>query len=136
VFGLACNLGAALFVDDKLGRTEKNRKLRARQTRNLLAALGPTFIKVILPRFVLCSAGSRSCMAWDALTQKSGRFLYVQAGQALSIRVDLLPKEYITELRQLQDNVPAFDTGSAIEPSAKAAPSIEILNNGVAVDGR
>lgn len=61
VFGLAGNLAAALFVDDKLGRTETNRKLRARQTRNLLAALGPTFIKVRLRPIVYVGSQRSRC---------------------------------------------------------------------------
>ena len=38
---------------------------------------------------------------------------FVKCGQAISIRVDLLPEAYLKELRQLQDNVPPFDTGAA-----------------------
>ena len=37
----------------------------------------------------------------------------MKCGQAISIRVDLLPEAYLKELRQLQDNVPPFDTGAA-----------------------
>eukprot|EP00959_Pyramimonas_sp_CCMP1952_P350524 7344090-Pyramimonas_sp.AAC.3 len=42
--------------------------------------------------------------------------LSLQAGQALSIRVDLLSEEYLKELRQLQDNVPPFPTGKTPRP--------------------
>ena len=38
---------------------------------------------------------------------------FVKAGQALSIRVDLLPEVYLKELRKLQDAVPPFPTEEA-----------------------
>ena len=38
---------------------------------------------------------------------------YIKVGQALSIRADLLPPEYITALTGLQDRVPAFDSETA-----------------------
>ena len=34
---------------------------------------------------------------------------YVKLGQVLSSRQDLIPKAYVKELRELQDNVPPFD---------------------------
>ncbi len=40
---------------------------------------------------------------------------FVKAGQALSIRVDLLPEVYLVELRKLQDAVPPFPTDQAYE---------------------
>merc|ERR1712176_1527665 len=40
---------------------------------------------------------------------------FVKAGQALSIRVDLLPEVYLKELRKLQDAVPPFPTAEAYE---------------------
>ncbi|QDZ23378.1 ABC1 domain-containing protein [Chloropicon primus] len=40
---------------------------------------------------------------------------FVKAGQALSIRVDLLPEAYLKELRKLQDAVPPFPTEEALE---------------------
>lgn len=40
---------------------------------------------------------------------------FVKAGQALSIRVDLLPEVYLKELRKLQDAVPPFPTEQALE---------------------
>merc|ERR1712176_999413 len=58
----------------------ETRQKQAVQLRELLAYLGPTFVK---------------------------------AGQALSIRVDLLPEVYLTELRKLQDAVPPFPTEQA-----------------------
>ena len=39
---------------------------------------------------------------------------FVKAGQALSIRVDLLPEVYLKELRKLQDAVPPFPTEEAL----------------------
>lgn len=39
---------------------------------------------------------------------------FVKAGQALSIRVDLLPEVYLKELRTLQDRVPPFPTDQAL----------------------
>jgi predicted unusual protein kinase regulating ubiquinone biosynthesis (AarF/ABC1/UbiB family) len=40
---------------------------------------------------------------------------FIKAGQALSIRVDLLPEVYLNELRKLQDAVPPFPTQEAYE---------------------
>merc|ERR1712176_713704 len=40
---------------------------------------------------------------------------FVKAGQALSIRVDLLPEVYLKELRKLRDAVPPFPTAEAYE---------------------
>eukprot|EP00854_Cymbomonas_tetramitiformis_P007229 gene7229-8611_t len=39
---------------------------------------------------------------------------FVKAGQAVSIRVDLLPPEYLAELKKLQDDVPAFPNDVAL----------------------
>ena len=39
---------------------------------------------------------------------------FVKAGQALSIRVDLLPEVYLKELRTLHDRVPPFPTDQAL----------------------
>lgn len=39
---------------------------------------------------------------------------FIKIGQALSTRADLLPKEYIAALSQLQDAVPPFETDAAI----------------------
>lgn len=38
---------------------------------------------------------------------------FIKIGQALSIRTDLIPPAYALELKQLQDNVPAFDSEEA-----------------------
>ncbi|MBF2056744.1 MAG: AarF/ABC1/UbiB kinase family protein [Cyanobacterium sp. T60_A2020_053] len=40
---------------------------------------------------------------------------FIKMGQALSTRPDLIPLEYIEELSQLQDQVPAFSSAEAIE---------------------
>ena len=37
-----------------------------------------------------------------------------QVGQALSARPDLLPKPYLEALAQLQDQLPPFDTATAL----------------------
>ena len=39
---------------------------------------------------------------------------FIKIGQALSTRADILPLEYVEELEQLQDQVPAFSTAEAI----------------------
>lgn len=39
---------------------------------------------------------------------------FIKIGQALSTRADILPTEYVEELEQLQDQVPAFATTEAI----------------------
>jgi predicted unusual protein kinase regulating ubiquinone biosynthesis (AarF/ABC1/UbiB family) len=39
---------------------------------------------------------------------------FIKIGQALSTRADLLPREYVQALGQLQDRVPEFSTGEAI----------------------
>ncbi len=39
---------------------------------------------------------------------------FIKIGQSLSTRADVLPKEYVEELEQLQDQVPAFATTDAI----------------------
>jgi predicted unusual protein kinase regulating ubiquinone biosynthesis (AarF/ABC1/UbiB family) len=39
---------------------------------------------------------------------------FIKIGQALSTRADLLPKEYVQALGQLQDRVPPFDSAEAI----------------------
>lgn len=71
-------------------------------------------------------------LAWDRLLNKNtsyqrhrraqwlvGKLLdlgptFIKIGQSLSTRVDLLPLEYIQELTQLQDRVPAFSGEQAI----------------------
>lgn len=60
---------------------EANKFQRARELREILTRLGPTFIKV---------------------------------GQALSTRPDLIPQEILSELIKLQDQLPPFDTVTAL----------------------
>uniref|UniRef100_A0A7S3EG61 ABC1 atypical kinase-like domain-containing protein n=1 Tax=Rhodosorus marinus TaxID=101924 RepID=A0A7S3EG61_9RHOD len=40
---------------------------------------------------------------------------FIKLGQLLSTRVDVLPTEYVTELKVLQDKVPGFDGKKAVE---------------------
>ena len=78
-------------------------RLGAEVTQNLLK-LGPTFIKVCYD-FLFSFLVFLPC----ALTLITLVFYLFQVGQLFSTRIDIVPKEYILELRLLQDQVPPFD---------------------------
>jgi predicted unusual protein kinase regulating ubiquinone biosynthesis (AarF/ABC1/UbiB family) len=53
---------------------------------------------------------------------------FIKMGQSLSTRADLIPLEYVQELSQLQDRVPAFSTSEAISVvESELGQSIDIL---------
>lgn len=84
---------------------EERGKLGGQLTQSLLR-LGPTFIKV---RFLLSSFFS-----FDSSLTISPLF-HIQLGQIFSTRIDIVPKEYIEQLKLLQDDVPAFSGSKAVE---------------------
>eukprot|EP00959_Pyramimonas_sp_CCMP1952_P036063 754580-Pyramimonas_sp.AAC.2 len=97
--------GLSMLVDYKVGRLEEKEHMvvRAVELRDMLTALGPTFIKV-----------SISITRGDALRchrNKRGRAIF---GQMLSIRPDIMPPAFIYELQKLCDAVPSFPTEQAI----------------------
>ncbi|KAG5187551.1 protein kinase:ABC1 family [Tribonema minus] len=62
----------------------------------------------------------------SALLQSSGP-AYIKLGQGVSIRPDILPEAYLTELQKLQDQVPPF-------PSAEAVRIIEAQLGGARIE--
>lgn len=86
---------------------EERRKLGGQLTQNLLK-LGPTFIKV---SFTICSISHRFNPAYSFPSSS----LFLQLGQIFSTRIDIVPREYIEQLKLLQDNVPAFSGAKAQE---------------------
>ncbi|MDR1823886.1 MAG: AarF/ABC1/UbiB kinase family protein [Bifidobacteriaceae bacterium] len=85
--GLAVRFALQLWWEAKTGRLRPKAKREARQ-RALYTAQARRFR--------------------DFATTKGG--LIIKLGQFLSVRIDVLPKEYIDELGQLQDAIPAVPT--------------------------
>jgi len=88
--------------------SEERSKLGAEVTQNLLK-LGPTFIKVCFyPRFSFWLFSSHFILTACLLRLE-------KVGQIFSTRIDIVPKEYIDQLKNLQDNVPAFSGDLSVE---------------------
>ena len=52
---------------------------------------------------------------------------FVKIGQALSSRPDVLPPVYISALELLQDKIPAFDDGQAMQGAHTAAQRVPVF---------
>jgi len=85
---------------------EERKKLGGQLTQNLLR-LGPTFIKVSLSLCVVNISTNIQVHHYS--------FFSFQLGQIFSTRIDIVPKEYLEQLKLLQDNVPAFSGAKAVE---------------------
>jgi len=72
-------------------------------------AVGSLLARVHLSRSRL-TAPERLCLGLAGLGTT-----YIKFGQALSMRRDILPDEYVAALRSLQDNIAPFPTESAIQ---------------------
>lgn len=71
--------------------------------------------KILVDVITKKEEGNRNTRAEEILTIISSQSpALIKAGQALSSRSDLLPKEYLESLQKLQDRCPAFATSEAL----------------------
>lgn len=86
----------------------------------LLAVVLRYFLAVMRDKLAGRDAPQRRAKRLRALLEASGA-TYVKLGQQLSVRIDLLPYEFATELEGMLDAIPAFPLAEAIERVERAA---------------
>ena len=112
------NRRAVVRLRDLARQRGRRAQLRAWTNAQLYAAFD-RFIRVL--RYVVFR-GAEGSARKQARLEKQALWLreslislgptFIKIGQALGTRADLLPLEYVKELATLQDQVPAFSTGS------------------------
>lgn len=82
-----------------------------------LAALQPHAGFVVVIAHLVVSAFIRGfqCLHSEGVSNSMLHVCWLQIGQALSSRPDVLPPEYITELEVLQDRIPPFSNDEALQ---------------------